>query len=173
MGKRYGHEDGDAALRVQTIKPPRLVKLDLEAIVSFERAYQEYINHCRQQGARISPIKINGCLDEWLKEMVAVHYLKESSEVTEDEVTKFLEAEKQKEIESSGSVNMDRVFSGLKMKTPQRRDQIMTYINEYICDILRRLNQAGLKQGMMDPQNNELRKKLVPAILKGVWPLGV
>ena len=69
--------------------------------------------------------------------MVAVQYLKESSDVTKDEVTQFLEAEKRKEIKSSGSVNMDRVFSGLKIKTPQRREQILTYINEYICDILR------------------------------------
>lgn len=163
----------DAYLRVQTIKPPCLDGMDLAQIASWLRAYSLYEKECANQGTRAKPQAKVDCLSEEIREMVAINFLVDSSELTDSQVMEFVDKQVELGERRRGSVEVSSVFKGLRMREPARQDLIMTNVNKYLCEVIKRLDQAGLRSKVVEPGAGELRKKVVPLILSGVWPEGV
>ena len=165
-------ENTEAILRVTGLDAPKLKGIDYETVKNFNEEYKRYAEHVKTIGkGKSSPISRAQCVEIFVKNAIFDSIgLKSNEKMTDDRLEAWINKQIKDGKEEKKKKKDDGVFKGLSMRKPVREAMVARAIGEYSIAISKRAHSHAFSGELNEPGSKELRKKIFPDIIKGVWP---
>ena len=156
-------------MQAEFFKNPVLKGLTKNAIDTFREEYRDYKERVESQGASAKPVSKYMCIPTLLRKSLAYQIGCKYQDLTPQQVFIKLDEICHVDVAMAG-FDPEKVFHGLKMQPPRRRNEVKEKIQDYTLRIVECIEKYGIENEIHDKTHENFRKRAFSNIIKGIWP---